>query len=133
MDFVLNFIDKKVTKDMNRSLGSPVTKAEIHDAAFSLGKAKALRLDGFSGLFYQASWAEVGDTVWLMVHDFFAGNTQLDDLNVTNLTLIPKVERPDHVSQFHPIGLCNFSYKIISKIIANRMKPLLDCCVSQSQ
>ena len=58
----------------------------------------------------------------------------LKAFNVTFLSLIPKemgVESPD---KFKPIALCNVIYKIISKVIANRLKPLLPTliCLEQS-
>jgi len=51
-------------------------------------------------------------------------------LNATFLTLIPKANNPSSFDDFHPISLCNLCYKIISKIIANRLKPLLSKALS---
>jgi hypothetical protein len=47
------------------------------------------------------------------------------EFNHTNIALIPKVDNPSRVNQFRPISLTNFNYKIISKILLNRLKPLL--------
>jgi len=44
--------------------------------------------------------------------------------------LIPKVDKPEYVSQFCPISLCNVVYKIITKVIVNRIKPMLDGIIS---
>ena len=49
----------------------------------------------------------------------------LKAFNATFLTLIPKEMGVDTPGKFRPIALCNVIYKIISKVIANRLKPLL--------
>jgi hypothetical protein len=46
-------------------------------------------------------------------------------LNSTFLTLIPKANKPISFDDFRPISLCNLCYKVISKIISNRIKPFL--------
>ena len=45
-----------------------------------------------------------------------------EELNTTYLTLILKVDRPLSFGDYHPIALCNLLYKIITKIIAGRLK-----------
>jgi hypothetical protein len=47
--------------------------------------------------------------------------------------LIPKTDNPSRANQFRPISLANFNYKIISKIMANRLKPLLQHIISPNQ
>ena len=61
------------------------------------------------------------------------GNRSPASINVTNIALIPKVLNPERVNQFKPISLCNYSYKVLSKILANRLKPLLNVIISPSQ
>ena len=56
------------------------------------------------------------------------GNT-----NSTFLALIPKYVNPSTFSRFRPISLCNVSYKLITKVIANRIKPLLHQLISPNQ
>lgn len=53
--------------------------------------------------------------------------------NATNLTLIPKENHPKTCSHFRPISLCNSTYKIFTKILAARIKPLLPSLISENQ
>ena len=45
--------------------------------------------------------------------------------NITFISLIPKIKNPKKVSDFQPIGLCNVIYKLIAKVMANRLKKFL--------
>ena len=49
----------------------------------------------------------------------------LTQINHTLIALIPKVDNPSSTAQFRPISLCNSFYKIIAKILDNRMRPIL--------
>ena len=54
-------------------------------------------------------------------------------INSTFLALIPKEANPSSFDIFRPISLCNASYKIISKLLATRLKPLLGKLISSLQ
>ena len=43
----------------------------------------------------------------------------------TLIVLIPKIDNPSHMHEFKPIGLCNVLYKIIAKVLVNRIRPFL--------
>ena len=47
--------------------------------------------------------------------------------------MIPKVKNPKKVSEFRPISLCNVVYKLITKVVANRLKKLLAKMIPDSQ
>ena len=57
----------------------------------------------------------------------------LKALNATLITLIPKKNEAKTPNHYRPIALCNVVYTIISKVIANRLKPLLPTLISQEQ
>ena len=63
--------------------------------------------------------------MWKIVEESRVSRRILLDFNATFLTLIPKCEGVNPPDKFRPIILCNVIYKIISKVIANRLKPLL--------
>jgi len=67
------------------------------------------------------------------VDDLRKSRTILRVINETFIALIPKQEKSITPDRFRPIALCNVVYKIISKVIANRLKPLLPTLVSEEQ
>ena len=60
------------------------------------------------------------------MHAFFHLGSLLKTLNHTYITLIPKVSFPDEVSHFRPISLCNVIYTVISELLVNKLKLLMD-------
>lgn len=68
-----------------------------------------------------------------LVQDFFVNGSIPQFLNETHIALIPKVNSPEEVGQFRPISCCNYLYKIISKVLANRLKLCLSSLVSHNQ
>jgi hypothetical protein len=67
------------------------------------------------------------------VWDFFLNKKMAREQNHTFITLIPKQTGAHSVNQFRPISLCNISYRITSKILANRLKLLLPKIISPLQ
>lgn len=59
--------------------------------------------------------------------------TFLSSLNHTHATLIPRKKNPKIVAEYRPISLCNVSYKLIAKVLANRLKSILPHIISPSQ
>lgn len=110
-----------------------VSDDEIKEAVFQMGSLKSPGPDGFSGIFYQQYWDVVGLDVCKAVRHFFEGGFLLKELNFTNLVLIPKIQIPESLSQYRPISLCNFSLKIITKVMANRLKKILNSFISANQ
>lgn len=131
--WVLECAERIIYKDDNFNLYCPVSDLEVKEAVFQLGGMKAPDPDGFTGLFYQHSWEVVADQVYGFVKDFFANGGSLEALNKTNIVLIPKSDNADVVGQFRPISLCDFSYKVISKVISNRLRGIMPKIVSEYQ
>jgi len=75
----------------------------------------------------------VKEKVTAAVLGFLNGGEMPEVINRTILVLIPKVANPQEISQFRPISLCNVIYKICSKVLANRLRLILDDIISEEQ
>lgn len=84
-------------------------------------------------LIYQSFWSLVGEEVCSVVLDCLNNCKILDEINHTNITLIPKVKSPEYIIGFRPINLCNVVHKFVSKVLANRLKIVLPVVVSENQ
>ena len=118
---------------MHEVLSSKYTAKEVKVALFQMGPTKAPGPDGINALFYQKFWHVVGDTIVPAMLDFLNNGNMLPKINHTNIVLIPKNRNPVKISDFRPISLCNVIYKIISKVLANRLKQVLPQIISPTQ
>lgn len=89
--------------------------------------------DGLNPCFYQTFWTDVGPRVVEACLDCLNNVWLPDNLNDTNIALIPKVKAPTKLTELRPISLCNVVIKIMTKAIANRLKTVLDQIISESQ
>ena len=65
-----------------------------------------------------------------MIKAFFYNEHMLKEINETFISSIPRFESTNH---FKPINLCNICYKIVARILANRVKHLLNKIVCPLQ
>ena len=122
-----------VTETMRVDLARPFTSEEVGVAIKEMAPLKAPGPDGMLPLFYQTYWTDIGMDVAHAVLSCLNSRSFLRSINHTFITLIPKVHNPERVSDFRPISLCNVIYKIIRKVIANRLKPMLNSIISETQ
>jgi hypothetical protein len=73
-----------------------------------------------------------GDII-VAVKTFFATGHMPEGTNDTSIVLIPKIDNPMSLSDYRPIGLCNVVYKIVSKCLVNRLRPILGGVISENQ
>lgn len=103
-------------------LSDNLSRQEVHKALFHMGGLKAPGPDGYQAIFFQHQWEWVGDSVFNLIADIFAHPQKVKEINETLICLIPKIDDPSNIKHFRPISLCNVSYKIVTKVLANRMK-----------
>lgn len=120
-----------VTEEMNGGLTRPFKPSEVQGALKQMEAGMAPGSDGLPPLFYKQYWGKVGQEVT---------SAMLAVLNVgiipsphTFLTLIPKIHSLRKVTDFRPISLSNVLYKIVAKVLANRLKIFLPKLILEYQ
>ena len=133
IDWIIAVIPRKVTREDNAMLNKPISMEEVGEAVSQMAQGKALGLDGFTTNFFHLFWYMIKEEVWTIVEESRRKQGVLKSFNANFLSLISKGEGVDTPGKFRPISLCNVIYKIISKVIANRLKPLLLGLISPEQ
>ena len=102
-----------------------VVEEDVKNGLWSLKPFKAPGAAGLHVGFYQQFWHEVGKSVSKVVMDVFVHRVFLEYFNDTLIALIPKCPSLESFNNYRPISLCNSLYKVLSKIIVNRIRPYI--------
>jgi len=156
---IIDVIHESISLEDNTLLTAPFVIDEFKEAIFSMKPDKCPRPDGFNPGFCQKFWGSFGEEIfsqcceWLSTGTFpsnlnmtniekkffsqccewLSTGTFPSNLNMTNIALIPKGDSQVSMKDWRPIALCNVVYKIVAKVLANRLKLVLDKCISDSQ
>ncbi|KAJ1418939.1 hypothetical protein SESBI_15544 [Sesbania bispinosa] len=97
--------------ELNVKLCREVTEAEIKEAINDLGSLKAPGPDGLNGLFFKSHWETIKEDIIQAIKSFFHGGNLPLEFNETLLVMVPKVDKPESVSQFRPISCCREAHR----------------------
>ena len=128
-----NIMCPVITQEENTDICMIPTAEDIKRVIFEMQNLKAPGPDGLPPLFYKQYWPTVGHNVTKAVQNFFVEGKRLKEINNTLIVLIPKILNPTSVNNFRPISLCNVVYKVISKNLVTKLRPLLDKIISPCQ
>lgn len=88
---------------------------------------------GLTTNFFHTFWEHIKKEDWELVDESRSMHWVLPSLNTTFIALVPKVEESKTPDKYRPIALCNVIYKLISKFVVNRLKPLLPLLIFPEQ
>jgi hypothetical protein len=114
-------------------LDRPFDEVEITNVVQGCNGDKAPDPDGFSLAFFQHCWSIIRNAVLAVCKEFHEHCQFERSLNATFVSLIPKKHEANQLKDFRPISLVGGMYKIIAKLLANRLSTVLGRIVSPSQ
>ena len=102
------------------------SEEEVWKAIINLGKEKAPGPDGFNITFFQHCWSTVKGEIMGLFSEFHSKGVFEKSLNATFISLIPKVAGTNDINKFRPIGLVGSVCKILAKVLAPRLRVVVD-------
>ncbi|RVW36308.1 Transposon TX1 uncharacterized 149 kDa protein [Vitis vinifera] len=111
----------------------PFLEEEVFAALSDLGKDKAPGPDGFTMAFWMFCWDVVKIEIMGFFREFHERGRFVKSLNATFLVLVPKKGGVEDLKDFRPISLVGSLYKLLAKVLANRIKKVMGKVISESQ
>jgi hypothetical protein len=110
-----------------------VTEEEIRKVLFSMPQHKSPGPDGYTVEFFIHAWPVLGKDFVIAIQSFFLKGFLPKGVNTTILALIPKKQEVSGMKDYRPISCCNVLYKVVSKLMANRLKEILPASIAPNQ
>jgi hypothetical protein len=126
-------IPSLVIDDVNVLMTVLPSYSEVKSVVFALNKASAPGPDGFGAFFFQHYWEIVKSDVINAVLEFFTSNWILPGFNSNIIAVLPKFPEASSIDHYRHIAMANFKFKIISKIIAERLASIMPSLIFVEQ
>ena len=131
---VCNNLGVKISENQKLELDKDFTTNEIKDSVFSMDNNKAPGTDGLPAEFYKHFW----DILEVPMYELFLACRDRKVLNESahtgTISLLPKGNKnPNFLKNWRPLTLLNLDYKILAKLVARRLKPVLNEIIGQQQ
>ncbi|GLT98877.1 hypothetical protein SLE2022_163520 [Rubroshorea leprosula] len=124
---------RRISNAQREWLERPFTIEEIEEGLKDCDGSKAPGPDGFNFNFIKFAWSTVKDDFVSFLMDFHRNGRLVNGLNSSFLALIPKKLNPEQFKEYRPISLIGCLYKLLAKVLANRLKMVMEGIISESQ
>jgi len=106
---------------------------EIKEAVWGCGSDKSLGPDGINFKFIKRFWNLMKPDIMRFLDEFYVNGIFPRGCNTSFIVLIPKVTNPQALDEYRPISLIGCIYKIVAKLLANRMKKIMPLIIDERQ
>jgi len=116
------------------ALDLPFSEEEVEVAVRDMPSDRAPGPDGFTGLFYKSSWSHIKVDVLAAINAVIFGDSRaFNRLNNALIVLLPKMPDAAVPGDYRPISMIHSFVKLVSKLLASRLAPLLKNLISPNQ
>ncbi|KAI0499477.1 hypothetical protein KFK09_017681 [Dendrobium nobile] len=122
-----------ISKDDQCMLDADFTREELQLVVDNSERNISPGLDGITFSFMKDFWNVIKDDVWAAVFQFLSSCVMEQPWKETLIVLIPKIKCPQEPSHFWPISLCMTIYKVIAKMLLNRLEKVIHKLISVDQ
>lgn len=122
-----------ISKERSQSLDSAVSFKELTDAVMQMNAGRAPGIDGLPVDFYKTFWKIIGRDFYGVVQECFKDKLLPKSCQRAVLSLIPKKGDLSFLKNWRLVSILTSDYKIIAKLLANRMKSVLGDIIHQDQ
>ncbi|XP_057808482.1 uncharacterized protein LOC131022959 [Salvia miltiorrhiza] len=126
-------VHKKLPENWKDWIETPFTEEEIRTAVWNCEGGKSPGPDGFNFNFFKNCWEIIKDDLFEVMRDFHSHGKLAKGSNPSFIALIPKKEGAAVLKEFRPISLINCLYKVISKVLASRLKQVMHLIIAECQ
>ena len=111
----------------------PFSVEEVKQAVWDCDSFKSPGPDGVNLGFIKDFWPELQEDFMRFISDFHWNGKLSKGINNTFIALIPKIECPQRLNDFRPISMVRSLYKVLSKVLTNRLRRVMSSVISSTQ
>jgi hypothetical protein len=111
----------------------PFSVEEVKAAIWDYDSFKSPGPDGINFGFFKDFWIDLKEDIMRFVNEFHPNGKLSKDINSSFIALIPKVDSPQTLNDFRPISLVGSLYKVLAKLLANRLRHVIGSVISDAQ
>ena len=124
----------KISLQQAEAMEGEITRKEIQEAIKQMARNKTPGADGLSIEWYIVFWDKIGEIVLDAINEGYRHESLHNTASEGLITLIPKKNKDTrYVRNMRPITLLNVDYKLIEKVLANRIKVVLPDIIHSNQ
>jgi len=124
---------KCLSKESSEWLEQEITMEEVKRSVWGCDGSKCPGPDGFNFKFYRLTWDFIAQDILDVVLSFFRTGRLPKGINTTYVTLLSKTVEPIEFKDFRPISMIHGIYKIIAKVLASRLKTVMQDIIRINQ